>query len=57
MSAICKYESIIKKLSIFKPNLLGKFYSTLNFLSNGIQYVWFIRFKNFHYFLSKCKRT
>ena len=28
-----------QKQRIFKQNLFGNFYSTLNYLSNGIQYV------------------
>ena len=31
-----------QKWGIFKPSLSNNFYSTLNFLSNGIQYVIFL---------------
>ena len=31
-----------QKWGIFKPSLFNQFYSTLNFLSNGIQYVIFL---------------
>ena len=34
----CQFEDKTQKQTIFKPNLFGIFYSTLNFLSNGIQY-------------------
>ena len=34
----CKFEAKTQKQTIFRPNLFGNFYSTLNFLSNGVQY-------------------
>ena len=39
-----------QKWGIFKPSLFNKFYSTLNFLSNGIQYVIFLGIKTFYDF-------
>ena len=34
----CQFKAKTQKQAIFKPNLFGMFYSTLNFLSNDIQY-------------------
>ena len=39
--------------SIFRQTLFGDFYSTLNFISNGIQYLKFLSFKIFLIFLIK----
>ena len=39
MTGNFKFEAKTQKQTIFEQNLFGKFYSTLNFLSNGIQYV------------------
>ena len=44
---------ISQKQTIFRQNLFGDFYSTLNFLSNGIHYVKFLSFKIFFIFLKK----
>jgi hypothetical protein len=35
----CQFETKTQKQTIFRRNLLGKIYSTLYFLSNGIQYM------------------
>ena len=40
-----------QKQTIFKPNLFGNIYTTLNFLSNGIQYMKLFSCINFSYFL------
>ena len=36
MVVTCKFEFKTQKQIIFRQNLFGSFYSTLNFLSNGI---------------------
>ena len=41
LSTICKFKSIFGKQALFKPNLFGKFYSILNFISDDRQYVFF----------------
>ena len=44
-------EKFFRNFSFFfKPSLSNNFYSTLNFLSNGIQYVIFLGIKTFHDF-------
>ena len=45
--------AITQKRMIFKENLFGNFYSTLNFLSNGIQYLIFLNFNIFCFFSLK----
>ena len=42
-----------QKQTIFRQTLFGDFYSTLNFISNGIQYLKFLSFKIFLIFLIK----
>ena len=43
LSTICKFKSIFRKQALFKPNLFGKFYSILNFISDDRQYVFFFK--------------
>ena len=48
MTAIFKYEVKTQKQTIFRQSLFGNYHSTLNYLSNGIKYLYFFfSFKNF----------
>ena len=48
MTAIFKYEVKTQKQTIFRQSLFGIYHSTLNYLSNGIKYLYFFfSFKNF----------
>ena len=48
-------EAKTQKLTIFRNNLFGNFYSTLNFLSNGIQYLSLFSCQFFNIFFTKYK--
>ena len=52
MTDICKNEAKTqkKKKKKIRQSLFGKYYSTLNYLSNGIQYVFFLVLKYFQKF-------
>ena len=53
MTGSCKYYTKTSKQTIFRHNLFGNIYSTLNFLSNGVLYEYFFSFKIFYnFFLS-----
>ena len=41
MTDICKYEAKTQKQKIIGQSLFGNYYSALNYLSNGIQFVIF----------------
>ena len=41
MTDICKYEAKTQKQKKIRQSLFGNYYSTLNYLSNGIQYFFF----------------
>ena len=42
MTGIFKYEAKTLKQKKFRQSLFGNYYSTLNFLSNGIKYIYII---------------
>ena len=41
MTGIFKYEAKTQKQTSFRQSLFGNYYSTLNYLSNGIKYLYF----------------
>ena len=41
MTGIFKYEAKTQKQTSFRLSLFGNYYSTLNYLSNGIKYLYF----------------
>ena len=47
MTGTCKFGAKNSKINNFQTKLFGNFYSTLNFLSNDIQYVKLFTFKFF----------
>ena len=51
------FEAKTQKQRIIRQNLLNNFYSTLNFLSSGIQYVKLFSFKFFLLFSTKSNLT
>ena len=50
MTGSCIFEAKTQKQRIIRQNLLSNFYSTLNFLSSGIQYVKLFSFNYFSFF-------
>ena len=44
MTAIFKYEVKTQKQTIFRQSLFGNYHSTLNYLSNGTQFVKLLSF-------------
>ena len=50
MTGTCIFEAKTQKQRIFRQNLLSNFYSALDLLSSGIQYVKLFSFNFFYFF-------
>ena len=59
MTCTCKFVALTRKLNFFWQSLLGNYYSPLNFLSIGIQYVKLFGVLIFHifFFWVFCSKT